>query len=306
MRPVKGAAEAVRRLVPLLLVLTVTAFVLPPAAVHEAPAALVRVERAQGVDVSPHVVWVLLLGSDARPGESVVRSRADAIQLVAINTRTGAATALGIPRDAYVSIPGFGRNKINAAMAYGGPRLMARTVGEMVGVGPDYVFTTSFFGFARMVDSIGGITVRSKFAFSDPVRPRGYRVGRNSLNGMQAMVFARIRKALPGGDFDRSANQQRTLKGILSRVRSRAGEPGFMERGLRSVLRNLDTGNVGPVELYQLAQAATQVRPMLFRTCVVRGTTGSAGGASVVYADIGQARSIVRRTRKDATLEGPC
>lgn len=295
-----------RRLLPLGLVLAVTALVVPPATVREDPAALVRVESAHNVDVSPNVIWVLLLGSDARPGQSVLRSRADAIQLVGFNTRTGAATAIGIPRDSFVNVPGHGRSKINASMMYGGPDLMARAVGEMVGIRPRYVFATSFWGFSHMVDSIGGVTVQSKYAFSDPLKPHGFRVGKNHVNGVQALVFARIRKAFPGGDFDRSANQQRALLGILNQVRRNAGQPGFMERGVLSVLNNMSTPNLGPAEVYQLAQAASRVNPNKFRRCVVGGSTGYVGAASVVFANIGQARSIARRARNDATLEGSC
>jgi LCP family protein required for cell wall assembly len=294
-----------RRLVPLALVLAVTALVVPPAAVREAPAQLVKVESAHEVD-SREVVWVLMLGSDARPGQAVLRSRADAIQLVGINTRTGAGTAIGIPRDSYVDVPGHGRNKINSAMLFGGPQLMARAVGNMVGIQPDYVFTTSFWGFSRMVDAIGGITVHSKYAFSDAVRPRGYKVGENRLNGVQAMVFSRIRKSFPRGDFDRSANQQRTLKGILREVRARQDRPGFMERGVLAVMNNLDTPNARPADLYRLAQAATLVDPAKFRGCVIGGATGYVGAASVVFADVAQARSIAKRVRGDARLEGRC
>jgi LCP family protein required for cell wall assembly len=296
----------VRRLVPLGLVLALTAVVVPPATVREAPMSLVKVQRAQAVDYSPDVLWVLMLGSDARPGQPVLRSRADAIQLVGINTRTGAATAIGIPRDSYVPVPGYGRQKINAAMMFGGPQLMARSVGDMVGIRPDYVFTTSFWGFINMVNSIGGITVRSKYAFGDPVRPQGYRVGENRLNGMQAMVFARLRKPFPRGDFDRSANQQRTLRGILQRVRQNADRPGFMERAVISVVNNLDTPNMSPSEVYRLANAATRIDPTKFTGCVVGGGTGYVGAASVVFADIGQARRLAARARKDAALNGRC
>lgn len=304
--PVLRRLACLRRLGLLAVVLTVTAFVVPPAAVREAPATLVKVERAHDVDVPQDVIWLLLLGSDAREGQPVLRSRADAIQLVGINTRTRAATAIGIPRDSYVDVPGFGRNKINASMQYGGPQLMARAVQQMVGIRPDYVFTTSFWGFSRMVDNIGGVTVHSRYRFYDPLKPGGYRVGSNRLNGIQTLVFVRTRKAFPGGDFDRSANQQRALKGILRKVRAGADRPGFMERAMVAVLRNLDTPNVPPAELYRLAQAAALVEPARFRACVVGGSTGYAGAASVVFPDIGQARSIAARARRDATLEGPC
>ena len=174
----------VRRLVPLGLVLAMTAVVVPPATVREAPMSLVKVQRAENVDHRPHVVWVLMLGSDARPGQPVLRSRADAIQLVGINTKSGAGVTIGIPRDSYVPVPGYGRQKINSSLLFGGPQLMARAVGDMVGIRPDYVFTTSFWGFSTMVKAIGGITVDSKYAFGDVVRPQGYRVGKNRLNGV--------------------------------------------------------------------------------------------------------------------------
>ena len=85
---------------------------------------------------------------------------------------------------------------------------------------PDYVFTTGFLGFRAMVRAIGGVTVHSKFAFSDPVRPQGYQRGRNNLNPFQALIFGRVRHPLPRGDFDRSANQQELLRGILRKVRA--------------------------------------------------------------------------------------
>ena len=304
-RPCTAHLRRIRRVVVLAVVLAFTALVVPPSGVREAPASLVKVESAQEVAHEPDVLWILLLGSDARPGLPVLRSRADAIQLVGVNTATGAATALGIPRDSYVNVPGHGQNKINSSMLYGGPQLMARSVGEMVGIRPDYVFTTGFVGFVNMVDAIGGVTVDSEFAFPDAVMPGGYRVGANKLTGYQAMVFSRVRKFLPGGDFDRSANQQRTLLGILDKVRSNADEPGFMERGVLSVIKNLDT-NLTPAELFRLAQAATRISPDKFRTCVIGGGLGYVGAASVVFPDIGQARSIADRARSDATLEGPC
>ena len=294
-----------RGLAALVTVLVLTALVVPGATVREAPATLVTAHSAHGVGHSRNVVWILALGSDARPGEAVTRSRADAIQLVGVNLRTGAATAIGIPRDSYVEISGHGRNKINASMFYGGPQLMADSVARMVGIRADYVFTTGFDGFRAMVQAIGGVTVRSKFAFTDPVMPGGYQVGKNRLNGFQALIFSRIRHGLPRGDFDRSGNQQRTMMGILREVRSKADKPGFMERALLSVTQNMNT-NLRPAELFTLAQALTQVRPDRFTGCVITGGTGLVGEASVVFPNIAQARDIARRARDDATLDGHC
>lgn len=276
----------------------------PDAAPQAPTAALVKVDTAEGVERPRDVVWVLALGSDARPGEPVLRMRADAIQLIGINLRTGRGSIIGIPRDSWVRIPGHGMDKINAAMQLGGPQLMARTVSGVVGVGPDYVFTASFDGFRAMVQNIGGITVHSRLAFTDPHIPGRIRVGRNELNGFQALMFSRVRYRLPRGDFDRSANQQETLRGILRQVRSRQTEPGFMERGMFAVLRHLHT-NASPRELYRLAHAAAVVEPRHLRGCVLRGRVGSVGAASVVFPDVAQARRLGNQARRDGTF-GRC
>jgi polyisoprenyl-teichoic acid--peptidoglycan teichoic acid transferase len=299
------AVRSVRRYVVLGLVLALTALVVPEAAVRDSPVSLIKLESAHGVEHKRNMVWVLFLGSDARPGQAVTRTRADAIQLVGVNLKNGRATMIGLPRDSYVNIRGHGRNKINSALFYGGPRLMGRAVGDLVGLQPDYVFTTGFDGFRRMINAIGGVTVKSDFAFSDPVRPQGYKVGPNKLNGFQAMIFARIRKSFPRGDFDRSANQQDVIRGIARQVKEHKDRPGFMERALLSVVRNMNT-NVKPSDLYRLAYAATRVELRKIDGCVITGSIGTAGAASVVYPNVGQARRVANDARNDGKLDRGC
>jgi LCP family protein required for cell wall assembly len=297
----KGAR--VLRAAVLAAVLAVAAFVVPDSAVEPADVELVKLRTAHGVDAGRDVIWILAVGSDARPGQEMTRTRGDALQMVAINTRTGAASAIGIPRDSWVGIPGHGSNRVNAALFFGGPETLGRTVGNLVGVQPDYVFVTRFPFFENMIDDIGGITVHNPRPFSDPyLRPGGFRAGKIHLNGYGAMGFSRIRKGLAGGDFDRSANQQRTLRGIHARIRARAGTPGFIERGVMSVMANMRT-NLPPAELFKLAQAVAQVDPRKISTCVVQGGIGNIGGASVVIPNVGQARRLGNDARRDATLK---
>ncbi len=300
-----GRFGAWRRLVLLAAVLSLTALVVPQASVRHTDLSLVRVRTASGVDHPRNVVWVLCLGSDARPGQRMTGTRADAIQLVGLNLKTGAASIIGVPRDSYVPIAGHGRNKINASMFFGGPQLMADSVSNLVGVRPDYVFTTGFLGFRHMVTTIGGVKVYSKFSFSDPVRPQGYHHGWNKLNGFQALIFGRVRHPLPRGDFDRSANQEELLRAILRKVRARQDQPGFVERGLFSAVRNLNT-DLKPSELYRLAQAVISINPHKIRSCVIQGGTGYVGAASVVFPNVAQARSYGNDARNDGTLDHGC
>ncbi len=299
------ALPVLRRLLLLGLVLAVVGVTVPDSAVRPAELSLVKLRGAEGVDVGDDVIWILAIGSDARPGESMTRTRGDAIQMVGLNTRTGAASAIGIPRDSWVSIPGHGSNRINASLTFGGPPLMGRTVGNLVGVQPDYVMVTRFPFFENMINDIGGIYVDNPRPFNDPyLKPKGFRKGHIRLDGYGAMAFARIRKSLAGGDFDRSANQQRVLRGIQARIATKADQPGFIERGVMSVMRNMDT-NLAPAELYRLAQVVVQVDPRKIRSCVVRGSYGNVGGASIIFPNVAQARRYGNAARSDATL-GPC
>lgn len=280
----------------------VTLLAMPDAAVVPADTALVKVQRAQAVDASPDVIWILALGSDARPGQNVLRSRADAIQLVGIQPRTGAATSIGIPRDSWVSVPGHGFNRVNTGLFFGGPQLMARTVQQLVGIEPDYVMVASFWGFRRMVDAIGGVTVQSRFAFSDPfLRPQGFRVGPNRVEGLGALAFSRIRKDLPRGDFDRSANQQRTLRAIHRAVHGRAGDAAYLDRGTLGVLRHMNA-QVPPTRLFEIARAVAAVDPGKITGCVLPGSIGNVGGASVVFPSRSAARRYGNDARGDATI----
>jgi LCP family protein required for cell wall assembly len=296
--------RAVLRTALLGAVLAATALVVPDSAVPPTDVSLVRVRQATGVGLDSRVIWILGVGSDARPGDDMNHSRGDALQLVGINTETGAATAIGVPRDSWVSIPGHGREKINSALYYGGPQGMAGAISDLTGISPDYVLVTRFPFFQAMVDSIGGITVTNPRRFSDPyLKKEGFRQGRIHLGGYDAMAFSRIRKGLPGGDFDRSANQQRTLRGIQARIRSQAARPGFIEQGVMTVLAHTST-NAGPAELFEIAEAIAQVRPDRITTCVVRGAVGWVGAASVVFPDVAQARRLGRDARDDAVLSG--
>lgn len=286
------------------LVLALTALVVPEAAVAPTDVSLTKMRSAAAVAGPKDVIWILGVGSDARAGESMLRTRGDAIQLVGINTRTGAATAIGVPRDSWVSVPGHGRQKINSALYFGGPEGMAGAVRNLVGIQPDYVVVTRFPFFEDMIRDIGGIYVHNPRYFSDPnLKVEGFPRGRIKLGGYDAMAFSRIRKSLPGGDFDRSANQQRTLRGIHARIRSQADRPGFIERGVMTVLRHTHT-DVAPAELFEIAQTLAQVKPGKITTCVIRGGIGMVGAASVVFPDVAQARRLGNEARKDATLKG--
>lgn len=279
------------------------AVVVPDAAQSPARFALMRVSAVHGVDAADSVVWILALGSDARPGQPILGSRSDAIQLVGIDARTHRAVTIGVPRDSYVDIPGAGRDKINAAMVYGGPRATAAAVAGLTGITPDYVFVTSFRGLISMVGGINGIRAKVTYNMND--QGQVFRPGMHRFTGVEALAFARIRYGLPRGDFDRSMDQGQLLKGGLATVRGKLNRPGFVERALGLFARYTDT-NLGPVELYRLARTVLEVNPARVRVCVLAGSTGTAGAASVVFPDVAATRALAADVRHDARVDSGC
>lgn len=300
----RGGRGAAARTAAWTLMLALTLLMVPSPTASPAPMRLTRVESAKFVDFREGVLWILVLGSDARPGEDLRDARTDAIQLVGINWQDNRAVAIGVPRDSYVRLP-EGRDRINTALIEGGTDLAATAVRDLVGITPDYVFVARFEGFRDMVETIGGVQVRSPDGFYDEAFDLRIRRGVNRLGGTDALDYTRSRRELAGGDFDRSANQQRVMLAILTRLRAREDEEGFIERGALAALAGLDT-DLAPTELYRLAQAVTQVRPDRVTRCVIGGTPGDESGASVVYPDIEQARRLGREARGDARLETGC
>ena len=306
-RPEPGAFARVlrrsRRWATFAVLLAMLTVLVPDSGQLPARFSLIKLDQVHGMDAADHTIWILALGSDARPGQSYLGSRSDAIQLVGINTRNHHAVTIGIPRDSYVEIPGHGRNKINSAMTFGGPSLTAQTVGNLVGIQPDYVFTTSFPGMINMVGGIHGIRVKVTWAVTD--QGHTFRPGMTQLSGVEALAFSRIRHGLPRGDFDRSYDQGQVLKGGLATIKNKMARKGFFERSLERFAKWTDT-NLNPVELYRLARTVTEVNPKLVRTCVLNGGVGYAGSASVVFPSVSAARALAADVRHDATVDRGC
>lgn len=306
-----AAVRRLHRTAVLALVLGIAALVVPDGGVDPTYSTLVRMQTAESTDLGrlahgKDVVVILAVGSDARPGENMLHTRGDALHLILMNTRTHAAADIGVARDSYVDIPGVGMNRINAALYYGGPQLLGRTVGNLIGVQPDYVFVTRFTYFQHMVHAIGGITVKNPIAFDDPeIWPSGFKKGRIHLSGLTALKFSRIRHTLARGDFDRDLNQDRVIRGIQAKVHRMRARPGFIARGIYTVMRNLAT-DLGPSELFTLAHAVADVDPAKVTNCVVLGSGMVVNGADVVAPDVAMARRFGNEARNDATLPRSC
>src|SRR3972149_5878490 len=107
----------------------------------------------------PKPIFILVLGSDTRSKQlqAAVHSRCDSIHLIGINPKKEQATILGFPRDSWVDIEGYGKDKINDSMMFGGPELAVSTIEKLTGIHIDYFALTTFEGFKTAVTELGGV-----------------------------------------------------------------------------------------------------------------------------------------------------
>ncbi len=144
--------------------------------------------------------------------------RSDTIILVHI-PRTGPTTVVSLPRDSYVPIPGQGRDKLNAAFAAGGPKLLTQTVESATGLHIDHFAKIGFGGFSNVVDALGGIDMCLSHPMDDPKAGINLAAGCRHLTGPQALGYVRSR-ATPRADLDRMQDQRQFLSTLLNRVTS--------------------------------------------------------------------------------------
>lgn len=247
-------------------------------------------------------IAILAIGSDARPGQNPLASRADSIHVIFLHPRKQRAVVVGIPRDSFVAIPGLGTTKINAAMSSGGPARMVQTVEQNFAARIDYWAVTSFWGITRMIETIGGLQVRVPFRMKDRFSGSNFHPGFQRLRGPQVLAFARDRHSVPGGDFGRQENGGRVLVAALVQFKKEFRKnPSRLLTWIAAGVRN--TGSNLPVdELVDLAFGASRIRFANVQNVVLPGGTGNVGGLSVVQLSMGTARAIFADAKADGAL----
>lgn len=236
----------------------------------------------KAIDLSGGIVRVLIIGSDRRRDGSVEGERADALHLVSYNTRLNRASVINIPRDTYVEIPSRrARDRINAALEYGGPKEQVRTVEKFVGFEIDYYVMTDFDGFKAMIDAIGGVTVYVPQDMRDPNSGAFFGKGPAHLDGNGALAFARNRHFVRG-DFERTENQLRLMLHVMRQIRAEfPSNPTKLVKYMGILSRHVEL-DLPYGEAFRLAMAAVSVDPRSVQSYTVQGSIADVGGASVV------------------------
>lgn len=178
----------------------------------------------------------LLVGADTsehRRGAGGERQGlADTLLLMRVHVPSRTVSMLSIPRDLYVEVPGYGREKINAAYANGGLPLAIRTVRNATGIDVNHVAQIDFDGFRQVVDALGGIEIDNPHLVESGATPFDgrhwrFRKGKQTLNGRDALAYARIRyvddatiaaNELEGTELGRARRQQRVIDAIVSEI----------------------------------------------------------------------------------------
>ena len=246
-------------------------------------------------------IVILAIGSGARPGEDPLHSLSDSIHLIFLNPDQHAGTIVGIPRDSWVDIPGHSSNKINSALAAGGPDLMVQTIEARFGVHIDYWAITTFWGFKSMLDKIGGLTVNVPFRMYDPsYSGADLQAGVQRLDGAQALAMARDRHSLLSGDFGRQENGGRLILAALTQFQKEFnGDAGSLFDWIGAGMTQINTSlTVDDVML--LAYTATAQPVGKLRNIVLPGSSQTIGGLSAVALNT----TAVSQIFNDVTPDG--
>lgn len=231
----------------------------------------------------PGITNILLIGTDARDLNE--RARSDSIIIATIDNNTKKLKLSSIMRDTFVDIPGYGEQKINAALALGGPELLMKTIKENFDFTLDKYVMVNFWGFEDIIDGIGGIEVDVKDyeipeinKFIGEVRdvksPPITTPGLQHLDGQQALAYARIRK-VGNGSYERTERQRRVLDIVAEKMMdvSVVKYPGLLYDLLPSVKTNIE-----PLTLLNYAYTVSKFGELKFEQLQIPATELSQGG----------------------------
>lgn len=183
-------------------------------------------------DLDNQIINIALFGIDRRNGNE--RGRSDAIIIATLDFQHGKIKLISLMRDLEVPIEGHGRTKLNHAYAYGGAPLAVKTINQNFGLDiRDYV-TVDFFMLASIIDALGGIEVdvrpeeiqhinkyiKEMSGLKDLEPNYLEESGRQTLSGIQAVAYARIR-SVGNGDFQRTERQKQVLVQIIEKMKEK-------------------------------------------------------------------------------------
>lgn len=238
----------------------------------------------------------LMLGSDSRGNGD--QGRSDVIVLAHISDDRTSVHLVHFPRDLYVDIPGHGKNKINAAFAFGGAPLLAQTLENVIQVPIDHVAKVDFNGFKAMTDAVGGVDVM--VAEASP----GYPQGIMHMSGAQGLTFVRDRHDLSQGDISRGQRQLAFIEAVMLKGLSKDTllNPAKLASFLEAATTNLTVDrsfDVGAMRSLAIEMRSIRGGDIHFLTAPWTGIGTAAGGASIVTMSEPQMKVLSEALKND-------
>jgi len=218
---------------------------------------------------------ILLLGIDAGTigaKEEYNRHRSDTMMVISIDRDEKNVKVLSIPRDTRVKIPGVGIQKINAAMAYGGPDLAVKTVKDFLGVPIHNYVVVNYQGFRDIIDAIGGVEIDIEKPMKYTDKAGGLyidiKAGHQILNGQKAEEYVRFRE-YPEGDVGRVKAQQKFLK-ALSEALLKPSTILKLPKIIEAVQQNVET-DMEPLAIASLGNLGRQLKSENLKMYILPG-----------------------------------
>ncbi len=173
------------------------------------------------VKVTKECFAIYISGIDTY-GEISSVSRSDVNIVAFINPQTKQMLLISIPRDYYVQLHGTTgyKDKLTHAGIYG-IDMSVKTIEDLLDAKINYYLKVNFTSVIDIVDALGGVDVYSEYTFTS-YSGFSFKEGMNSVNGEQALDFARTRKAFKNGDRQRGINQQALIEAMMRKATSKA------------------------------------------------------------------------------------
>ena len=264
----------------------------------------------------------LLVGSDSREGLSAAERKAlgvggnasgrrtDSIILVHTPGGSGKPVLISVPRDSYLAIPGKGKNKVNAAFALGGPKLLAATLERATGLPIDGYVEIGLGGFAGVVDSLGGVDVCVKRDIKDAKAHIDLQKGCQTLDGKNALGYVRARYSDPKGDLGRAERQRQFLGAVMKQ----AATPStvliptrwwnFTHTAASSVIVGEDTSLLDTYRILSTMRKVSSDDALSLVVPLSSTNTTTRAGSSVIWDDE-RADALFTMLREGEPLDAP-
>jgi LCP family protein required for cell wall assembly len=224
---------------------------------------------------------VLIVGTDARPGEGQRLYRADSIHVVSSNLAARAGSIVGFPRDSYVATS-YGHDKLTHVNATSDTDELLAITRDLSGLPIEGYFITGFLGFTRLVDDLGGIVVDVPFGMAEPLSEAYLSKGIQLLWGPNALAFSRNRH-INGGDSGRSFHQGVVILAGLADILE--CDITALPELVRILLQRTWT-DLGLGDVLTLAATAFEIDPAGVTNVVLPGRSKMVRGSSFVILDV--------------------